>query len=177
MNAPSNAMPEPFDTKKVFSATMPAIRPLYWSVRRELWQYRSIYLVPLAVSAVMLFGFLIGTIGRALSTPDLALRRQILEEPYIFATAVVMATMFIVSVYYCGHVPRRASRSQHSFLEVAACLGSHYGAGKGEHSICTPAGNRHCDHLCDKLDHAAAEQRGHAGQRLERRANVAAVVH
>ncbi|SRR5579872_140138 len=110
MNAPSNAMPEPFDTKKVFSATMPAIRPLYWSVRRELWQYRSIYLVPLAVSAVMLFGFLIGTIGRALSTPDLALRRQILEEPYIFATAVVMATMFIVSVYYCldtFHAERR----------------------------------------------------------------------
>jgi ABC-2 type transport system permease protein len=66
-----------------------------------LWEYRSIYIAPLAVSAVMLFGFLIATIGRALATSDLAQRRHILEEPYIFAMGVVMATIFIVGLYYC----------------------------------------------------------------------------
>ena len=32
---------------------------MYWSVRRELWENRSLYLAPLAVAAVFLFGFLI----------------------------------------------------------------------------------------------------------------------
>jgi ABC-2 type transport system permease protein len=32
---------------------MSATRPLYWSVRRELWENRSIYIAPLAVAAVI----------------------------------------------------------------------------------------------------------------------------
>ncbi len=32
-------------------------RPFYWSVRRELWENRSIYIAPLIVAAVILFGF------------------------------------------------------------------------------------------------------------------------
>ena len=32
-------------------AAMSATRPLYWSVRRELWENRSIYIAPLAVAA------------------------------------------------------------------------------------------------------------------------------
>jgi ABC-2 type transport system permease protein len=110
MNTQSNAVPESSRAQKIPPAANSATKPFYWSVRRELWEYRSIYLAPLAVSAVMLLGFLIATIGRALSTPDLAQRRHILEEPYIFATAVVMLTMFIVSIYYCldtFHAERR----------------------------------------------------------------------
>ena len=30
---------------------------MYWSVRRELWENRSIYIAPLAVAGVILFGF------------------------------------------------------------------------------------------------------------------------
>ncbi len=37
-------------------------RRMYWSLRRELWEYRSIYVAPLAAAAVFLFGFLISTI-------------------------------------------------------------------------------------------------------------------
>ncbi len=115
MNAQSNAIPESFGAHRIPPATVSATKPFYWSVRRELWEYRSIYLAPLAVSAVMLLGFLIATIGRALSTPDLAQRRHILEEPYIFATAVVMATMFIVSIYYCLDT-LQAERRERSIL-------------------------------------------------------------
>jgi ABC-2 type transport system permease protein len=76
-------------------------RPLYWSVRRELWENRSIYLAPLAVAALSLAGFLVATIGRALSTADLTQRRAILEGPYVFVTTVIMATTFVVSLIYC----------------------------------------------------------------------------
>src|SRR6266702_1603158 len=38
-------------------------RPFYWSVKRELWENRSIYIAPLIVAMVVLFGFLISTIG------------------------------------------------------------------------------------------------------------------
>jgi ABC-2 type transport system permease protein len=101
MTAQAIAMPESSGSEKISPGAASRVRPLYWSVRRELWEYRSIYIAPLAVSAVMLFGFLIATIGRALTTSDLAQRRHILEEPYIFAMGVVMATIFVVGLYYC----------------------------------------------------------------------------
>jgi ABC-2 type transport system permease protein len=70
-------------------------------VRRELWEYRSIYLAPLAVACVALFGFLIGTIGRGLATQDLARRQAVLEEPTTFAAGMIMLASVIVAVFYC----------------------------------------------------------------------------
>jgi ABC-2 type transport system permease protein len=72
---------------------------LYWSVRRELWENRSIYIAPLAVAGVTLFAFLIATLGHALSLRALALRRAVLEKPYTFTPLVLMATTFIVGVF------------------------------------------------------------------------------
>ena len=63
MNTPSNPMHDsPLGSQAAPSATMTAVRPLYWSVRRELWENRSLYIAPLAVAGVYLFGFLISTI-------------------------------------------------------------------------------------------------------------------
>jgi ABC-2 type transport system permease protein len=76
-------------------------RPLYWSIRRELWENRSIYIAPLAVAAVALLGFLIATMGRAFSTSDLARRQAVLEEPYEFATGLIMVTAMLVAIFYC----------------------------------------------------------------------------
>jgi len=73
---------------------------MYWSIRRELWENRSIYIAPLAVAAVTLFGYLIASIGRALSVTDLAQRRRVLEEPYTFAMGVIMGTAFIAAIFY-----------------------------------------------------------------------------
>jgi ABC-2 type transport system permease protein len=39
------------------------VRPFYWSIRRELWENRAIYLAPLAVAAVVLAGFLYASHG------------------------------------------------------------------------------------------------------------------
>lgn len=101
MNTQSNAVPEtPLGPQGIAPIVMQATRPLYWSVRRELWENRSIYIAPLAVAAVTLFGFMIASIGRALSVTDLAQRLHVLEEPFDFSTGVIMAAAFIVAIFY-----------------------------------------------------------------------------
>ncbi len=101
MNSQSNAVPESrSDAQAIASTAKSTTRPLYWSIRRELWENRSIYIAPLAVAGLTLFGFLIATIGRGLATHDLAQRQAVLEEPYTFATGVIMATAFIVGIFY-----------------------------------------------------------------------------
>ncbi|MGA8489241.1 MAG: ABC transporter permease [Terriglobales bacterium] len=100
MNTQSNAAHESFASQVIAPAASSATRPLYWSVRRELWENRSIYVAPLAVAALMLFGFLIASIGRATSTTNLAERRAVLEGPYTFAMGLIMATAFIVGIFY-----------------------------------------------------------------------------
>jgi ABC-2 type transport system permease protein len=99
MNTQSNEIPNSFNARTNQSAKA-MTRPFYWSVRRELWENRSVAIVPLAVAAVALFGFLIATIGRALATPDLVQRRAVLGEPYHFVSALIMGAAFIVGIFY-----------------------------------------------------------------------------
>jgi ABC-2 type transport system permease protein len=100
MNTQSSSLPESFESQVIAPAVISATRRMYWSVRRELWEYRSIYIAPLAVAVVVLFGFLIATIGRAMSTPDPARRAAVLAEPNSFAALLIMGTAFIVGVFY-----------------------------------------------------------------------------
>lgn len=100
MNTQPNAMPESFDSQGAAPAIMSATRPMYWAIRREVSEYRSIYIAPLAVAGLALLGFLIATIGRAMASHDLAQRRAVLEEPYHFATALIMGSAFIVGFFY-----------------------------------------------------------------------------
>jgi ABC-2 type transport system permease protein len=104
MNTHSNAMPGAVRDAQMNGSQAVAIseaQRLYWSVRRELWEYRSLYIAPLVVAAVVLSVFLIASIGRALSTASLAERRAVLEEPLNFAMGLIMATTVIVGVFYC----------------------------------------------------------------------------
>ena len=104
MNMPSNAAPEtPLDAP--IAPPMAATRPLYWSVRRELWENRSIYIAPLAVAGVYLAGYLISLFClpqslRALKesheTPILVQ----LAMPYSHAAMLLMLIGFIVAVFY-----------------------------------------------------------------------------
>ena len=73
-------------------------RAIYWSVRRELWENRSIYIAPLFVAAVMVFGFFIAAIAAVVkldSQPDK------LAQPFNFAALLMMGVMFIVAIFYC----------------------------------------------------------------------------
>lgn len=83
-----------------------ARRPFYWSVRRELWENRSIYLAPLVAAGVVLFGFMITAYRlpqlrrNALALEPTRMRAAI-EAPYDIAAMMIMFTVFIVGIVYC----------------------------------------------------------------------------
>jgi len=106
MNTRSNAMPEfPGDTQASAPAVISATRRMYWSVRRELWENRSLYLAPLAVAALILVASLIGTIHLPAKLSDPALdpmqQQELIEQPYTFAALLLMFTTLVVGVFYC----------------------------------------------------------------------------
>src|SRR5438132_13255453 len=83
-----------------------ATRPFYWSVWRELWENHSIYIAPLIVAMVVLFGFLVSTTGlperrRAVLLLDPAKARAAIEMPYNVAAMMLIFTAFVVGVFYC----------------------------------------------------------------------------
>ena len=106
MNTPSDNLPGVFDSPGIAPAMISATRPFYWSVRRELWENRFIYIAPLAAAAVFLVGFLISVIGlpgkvRGLSTLDLMHYREVIATPYDIMSGSMMLIGLLVSVFYC----------------------------------------------------------------------------
>jgi ABC-2 type transport system permease protein len=82
-----------------------ATRPFYWSVWRELWENRSLYVAPILVAIVVLFGFLVSTIGLPERRREVLLdpvkARAAIEAPYDMAAIMLILTAFIVGVFYC----------------------------------------------------------------------------
>lgn len=108
MNSTSNAAPESPGKSGVTDPgyNVAATGPLYWSVRRELWENRSIYIAPLIVAVVQVFGFAISTIGlaerrRAVLLLEPAKQRAAIEQPYDIVAMMMIFTVLIVGVYYC----------------------------------------------------------------------------
>ncbi|WP_309643850.1 ABC-2 transporter permease [Phenylobacterium sp.] len=79
------------------------VRPFYWSVRRELWENRSIYIAPAAIAAVVMFGFLISTfrLPHNLRAAIASGKDSSLMMPYAATAFVVLATSLVVAVFYC----------------------------------------------------------------------------
>ena len=87
-------------------ATSSATRPFYWSVRRELWENRSLYIAPLIIAGVVLFGWAVNMIHfperrRAALLLDEAHRRIAISMGYGLAATMIMMTGIIVGVFYC----------------------------------------------------------------------------
>ena len=105
MNTPSNAMADSQPRSEAMaSAGISPARRLYWSVRRELWENRSIYLVPLGVGVLIVIATAINVMHMAprLHTAPLdpAQQHQAIEAPFIFASLLLMFSTMIVSVFY-----------------------------------------------------------------------------
>jgi ABC-2 type transport system permease protein len=105
MNTQSNAVPESsLDSQGVAPAAMLATRPFYWSVRRELWENRSIYIGPLVAAVLFLFGFVINMLSMRRSiggSPlDAAQQHDLLATRYELSAALIMGTALIVGVFY-----------------------------------------------------------------------------
>ena len=98
---------DPVDSPAMEPAPMSVPRPMYWSIRREMWENRSIYLAPLIVTAVVLFAASISImVGvshtmRGASALDPAKLRAAVVRPLAFAPAPIMLATFIVAFFYC----------------------------------------------------------------------------
>ena len=103
----ANTAPEPrMDAHAVAPASALATRPLYWSVRRELWENRSIVIAPLAVAAIWMFAFSVSLLRlperrRAILLLDQAQQHAAIQKPYDIAAIVFIANALIVGVFYC----------------------------------------------------------------------------
>jgi ABC-2 type transport system permease protein len=112
MDMQSNAVPDsPRDSQinnaqAIAPAALSPTRPLYWSVRRELWENRSIYVAPLAVGAVYLVGFIISLFWLPRSVHNLMTlhpEQHIMVElamPYAHAGMLLMLIGFLVGIFY-----------------------------------------------------------------------------
>lgn len=68
-------------------------RPLHWSVRRELWENRFLYIAPLVVTAVVLFASFITVIV-------MASKGRLPKQPFSMAPAPIMFCTLIVGFFY-----------------------------------------------------------------------------
>lgn len=106
MNPPTTIAPDSLlDEQPRAPASPAATRPFYWSVRRELWENRSIYIAPLAVTALVLFATLIGMIGlpkkmRTLPTLEPAAQHALVVRPFSMAPAPIMLATLLVGLFY-----------------------------------------------------------------------------
>jgi ABC-2 type transport system permease protein len=108
MNTQSDALPRSsLESQAAAPTVISPARLMYWLIRRELWENRSIYIAPLAAAAVVLAAFLFGIIvmpGHRMSTVmalDPAKQRAQIVLPYDVAAGLIMATAFFVGLYYC----------------------------------------------------------------------------
>ena len=105
MSSPSTPISDLEPQSAAFVAISPQ-RTFYWSIRRELWEHRSIYFAPLIVAGLILVGFCIGSahlIAKVRSAESLGpiQLQEVIERPYGFAAMFLMGTGFLVSIFYC----------------------------------------------------------------------------
>jgi len=101
MNTPSNAVPGP---SLAAAATPP--RPFYWSVRRELWENRSLYLVPAIAAGVALVGFLVASRHlpenvRKAAAVDPNVQYSLLTASHDYVAALLIVVTVITGAFYC----------------------------------------------------------------------------
>jgi ABC-2 type transport system permease protein len=106
MNAQSTPITEPsFQWEGYAARISTAARPLYWSIRRELWENRYLYMAPLAAGAVFLSGVMVNMIAmrrRIAASSDYAAQVQgLLSSRYELLAGLMMATALILSIFYC----------------------------------------------------------------------------
>ena len=76
---------------------------IQWSVRRELWENRSVYVGPLAAAGIFLLGFFASLVARPAIVQQMrtAASGTSVTEPYMYGALVIMATGVVVGIFYC----------------------------------------------------------------------------
>ena len=107
MSTQSNAIPESALASRTDSCRkISSAHRFYWSVKRELWESRSIYIAPLAVAAVILLAFFVSAIhlpGKIRATAGMTPfdRGELFAQTYDIAAMALMATTLVVAAFYC----------------------------------------------------------------------------
>jgi ABC-2 type transport system permease protein len=107
MSSQSNAIPQSALASGAGSCNEISVaRRFYWSVKREVWESRSIYIAPLAVAAIILLGFFVSAIHlpakiRATAGMTPFDRGELLAQTYDTAAMALMATTLVVAAFYC----------------------------------------------------------------------------
>lgn len=107
MNTQSNAVANAgFASEVVGSSAESSTHPFYWSLRRELWENRSIYLAPAGVAAAFFIVFVFSNLNfaakmRSVVNLDPVARRAALAHPYDVIAGLMMVTGMIVGAFYC----------------------------------------------------------------------------
>jgi len=81
-------------------------RPMYWLLRREVWEHRGICLAPLVIAGLMVLLFLIAALDPTQRSRPLwllapAQQHAAMRIAYDIAAKMIMLTAFIVGVSYC----------------------------------------------------------------------------
>jgi ABC-2 type transport system permease protein len=114
MNTQSSATAETFGAQAAVPAEISRAQRLYWSVRRELWENRWIYRVPMGVAALFLIGFFISTVHlpAAMQSMEMAgaqhqhngiggrFEAHLFSGPYDVAAAAMMALAILIGIFY-----------------------------------------------------------------------------
>lgn len=104
---PSSTADAAFETQRSAAPPLSEPRPLLWSIRRELWENRSLYLGPVLVTAFVLFATMIATairlpkIMRDVPAADAAKRLASAAYPTEMAPAPIMFATLLVGAFYC----------------------------------------------------------------------------
>jgi ABC-2 type transport system permease protein len=95
-----------FESQALAPSLTSPTRPFYWSVRREIWENRAIYIAPLAVAGVVICGFMIRvhklptTIRTALALEPQK-QRAMIVMPFDVAAVLILLTTLIIGAFYC----------------------------------------------------------------------------
>lgn len=80
-------------------------RPLFWSLRREVWENRYLYITPLAVAGLALLGYSLSlvTLPHRLRTEpaaDLAVKSHSVATQFSMVAVVIILTTYLVAAFY-----------------------------------------------------------------------------
>jgi ABC-2 type transport system permease protein len=106
MNTPNIAMPgASLSSQASAPRTISFMQSFYWSVRREFWENRLIYIAPLAAAAIFLVSFIVHTFMLRLHMHgvrpvDLMAHHNELSLSYELAAALIMGIALIVGIFY-----------------------------------------------------------------------------
>jgi ABC-2 type transport system permease protein len=98
--------PSPGEPAASRPTTSHATRPFFWSVRRELWENRSLFIAPLAAAALVLVGFAISlsVLVHSFGVQTLLQPHDHLDQmsgPYTIGAMLVLVAAYVTGLFYC----------------------------------------------------------------------------